>query len=207
MSDNLKLFGKPLIVNGILLGKLNSFHIIETSIWLFIALIFFIFSFEFNQNIEIYIFGATGWPRAVLVLLTLASLGNLYHLWRNGDAIQPGRVGFSSDDNEEEVANRDFISYLKLFCILISPFLYAYSLKPIGFYSASPIFILIIILILGERRWRWIIGVTAFIYTLLLLLFVGFLNAPLPQGYISPFYDFSANILSLNTQLQNMKSW
>ena len=85
------------------MGKLNSFHIIETSIWLFITLVFFIFSFEFNQNIEIYRFGATGWPRAVLVLLTLVSLGNFYHLWRNGDAIQPGRVGFSSDDNEEEI--------------------------------------------------------------------------------------------------------
>ena len=35
---------------------------------------FFAFSFEFNQPIEIYKFGATGWPRVVLLLLLLATI-------------------------------------------------------------------------------------------------------------------------------------
>ena len=36
-------------------------------------------------------------------------------------------------------------------------------------------------------------------------LFLVVLNAPLPQGNTSPFYDFSAWILTMNTQLQ--KAW
>jgi hypothetical protein len=30
------------------------------------------------------------------------------------------------------------------------------------------------------------------------------LNAPLPQGTVSPFYDFSAFMLRMNNQLQNL---
>jgi hypothetical protein len=30
------------------------------------------------------------------------------------------------------------------------------------------------------------------------------LNAPLPQGNVSPFYDFSGFILKMNTNLQNL---
>ena len=186
------------------MGKLNIFHIVETCSWFLLAVIFFIYSFEFNQNIEIYKFGATGWPRAILILLILVTLGNLFHLWKNGDTVQPGRVGFSNEESDNEKVNRDFFSYIKLLTILFFPFLYAYSLKPLGFYSAAPIFIVIIIVTLGERRLSWVIGVTVLIYLLLLLLFVYFLNAPLPQGYVSPFYDISAKILSFNNMLQNM---
>ena len=186
------------------MGKLNIFHIIESCTWFLLAIIFFIFSFEFNQDIEIYKFGATGWPRAVLILLILVSLGNLFHQWRYGDTVQSGRVGFMSEESDNEQVNRDYLSYVKLVTILFLPFLYAYSLKPLGFYSAAPIFIIVIILTLGERRLNWVIGVTALIYFLLLLLFVYFLNAPLPQGYISPFYDISAKILSFNNTLQKM---
>jgi uncharacterized membrane protein len=51
------------------MGHLNKYHMFEAGIWLTIATVFFIYSFEFNQNIEIYKFGATGWPRAVVLML------------------------------------------------------------------------------------------------------------------------------------------
>jgi len=40
-----------------------------------------------------------------------------------------------------------------------------------------------------------------FIYFLIILLFMVLLNAPLPQGNVSPFYDFSAFMLTINTKL------
>ena len=51
------------------LGRLDKSHMIEAAVWFAIVLIFFGYSFEFNQPIEIYEFGATGWPRVVLFLL------------------------------------------------------------------------------------------------------------------------------------------
>jgi len=55
--------------------------------------------------------------------------------------------------------------------------------------------------LLGEKSIKWILGITLFIYFLLILLFMVILNAPLPQGNVSPFYDFSALMLTINTNL------
>ena len=62
------------------MSKLKVSHIVETSVWIAIISVFFAFSFEFDQEIEIYIFGATGWPRAVLGILLLVVLGILKEL-------------------------------------------------------------------------------------------------------------------------------
>ena len=87
---------------------------------------------------------------------------------------------------------------------LLLPLLYAWSLKPIGFYAATPVFAALIIILLGERRPKWVIGISLLIYILLIGLFMIVLNAPLPQGTVSPFYDFSAFMLRMNTQLQHL---
>ena len=57
------------------MGKLTRSHMVETAIWFVIVAVFFGFSFEFDQPIEIYEFGATGWPRVVLLMLLLAAIG------------------------------------------------------------------------------------------------------------------------------------
>ena len=82
------------------MSKLNRGHIVENILWLSIVLVFYIFSFEFDQEIEIYRYGATGWPRSILILLFLVSLGNLLHTYKKGSEAQLGRVGIS-DDLEE----------------------------------------------------------------------------------------------------------
>lgn len=184
------------------MGKLTKSHLIESAVWLSVSVIFFGFSFEFNQPIEIYIFGATGWPRVVICLMLLVTIGNFYHQYKHGSAIQTGRVGIA---DEEEAGSYDSLSaVIKVLAVLGTPFLFALSLKPVGFYFATPFFIALIIIIFGERRWTWILGITALLYALLLGLFMVILNAPLPQGNVSPFYDYSAFILRLNNDLQQL---
>jgi len=56
----------------------------------------------------------------------------------------------------------------------------------------------------GERRIKSLLIMTAIIYAIFIGLFLVILNAPLPQGNTSPFYDYSAWILKLNTQLQEL---
>ena len=185
------------------MGKLTRSHMIETGVWLTICIIFFTFSFEFNQPIEIYKFGATGWPRVVLLLLLLATIGNFYYLRTHGSAVQKGRVGIA-DEDESDTDYGDFGAVVKVIGVLGTPFVFAMLLKPVGFYFATPFFIALIIVLFGERRVKWVLGITAMIYAILLGLFMVVLNAPLPQGNMSPFYDYSALILTLNTQLQQM---
>ena len=185
------------------MGNLTRSHMIETGVWLAIFIIFFVYSFEFNQPIEIYKFGATGWPRVVLLLLLLATIGNFFYLRTHGSAVQKGRVGIADEDG----AGTDYSdtgAVKKVVGVLGTPFVFAMLLKPVGFYFATPFFIALIIFLFGERRVKWIFGITALIYAILLGLFMVVLNAPLPQGNMSPFYDYSAFILTLNTQLQQM---
>jgi len=181
------------------MSKLKKSHIVETLVWLTIVAVFYVYSFEFGQEIEIYKFGATGWPRFILGFLLLVTLGNLLHLYKKGSEAQHGRVGIT--DQDEEISYDGIGSIQKILAILALPLIFAWSLKPVGFYSATPVFIALTILLLGEKRIKWVLGITLFIYFLLILLFMVILNAPLPQGNISPFYDFSAFMLTLNTKL------
>jgi hypothetical protein len=185
------------------LGQLGKSHLVEAGIWSLIVAIFFGYTFEFNQPIEIYKFGATGWPRVIILLLLLVTLGNLFHQFRNGSAIQKGRVGIAETD-EAPTDYSNPATLAKIMAILFTPFLFAWLLKPVGMYSGAPFFIAAVIWLFGERRWQWILGITLLIYAILLGLFVVTLNAPLPQGNVSPFYDVSGFILKMNTQLQQL---
>ncbi|MEM7170020.1 MAG: tripartite tricarboxylate transporter TctB family protein [Pseudomonadota bacterium] len=184
------------------MGKLTRSQVVEAALWFAIVAIFYAFSFGFDRPIEIYKFGATGWPRVVLFLLLLAAIGNLAYTWRHGSAAQKGRVGIADDVPATTV--RSPRQLLRMGGVLATPFAFALLLKPVGFYFASPFFIAAIILLFGERRIKYILVITGFIYLLLLGLFVVLLNAPLPQGNVSPFYDYSAFILTLNSKLQQM---
>ena len=182
--------------------QFTKMHFIESTVWASLVILLFAFSFEFDKEIEIYKFGAAGWPRAVLGMLLLVIVGNIFHQIHHGDNIQTGRVGVSEDEMSD--VNRTFGSMVTLTLFLLAPLLYAWSLKPIGFYSATPFFIASIICLLGEFRVRRVLSITALIYGLLILLFLLILNAPLPQGTVSPFYDFSAFMLRISYQLQNL---
>jgi len=102
------------------MGKLGRTDIFEAVFWLLIAIIFFAFSFNFNQPIEIYKFGATGWPRVILFLMALVALGNFYQAYSKGSAAQEGRVGAKENDDPIEYTSTG--QYFKTGMILILPF-------------------------------------------------------------------------------------
>ena len=187
------------ILEGQPLGRLTRTHLIEAIVFLLIVAIFYGFSFEFNQPIEIYRFGATAWPRVVIFLLLLATLGNLWFQYKYGSATQE-TIGQSNDESDLS----DPAAIMRMLAILLTPFLFAWLLKPVGIYSSAPFFIAAIIWLFGERRWKAILIMTLVIYFVFIGLFLVILNAPLPQGNVSPFYDFSAWILTLNAKLQGL---
>ena len=185
------------------MGRLTKSHLIEACVWLLIVAVFFGYSFEFNQTIEIYKFGATAWPRVIVGLLLIATLGNIYYQYRHGSAAQEGRVGLAEADSDQTDFS-DSGTVLKMAAVLLVPFLFAWLLKPVGIYFSAPFFIAAIMWLFGERRWRAILIVTLGIYLIFLGLFLVALNAPLPQGNTSPFYDYSAWVLKMNTRLQEL---
>jgi len=181
------------------MGRLTRTHLVEAVIFLLIVAVFYAFSFEFNQTIEIYRFGATAWPRVVLAMLLIATLGNIWFQYKHGSVSQ-GTIGQS--DDEADYSDPGMIP--RMAAVLLTPFVFAWLLKPVGIYFSAPFFIAAIIWLFGERRWKAILLMTALIYFIFIGLFLVILNAPLPQGNTSPFYDFSAWILTLNAKLQGL---
>ena len=182
------------------MGRLTRTHLIEAVIFLLIVALFYGFTFEFNQPIEIYRFGATAWPRVVIALLLITTLGNIWFQYKHGSAAQ-GTIG----QKEEEAP--DFSepgSLPRMIAVLLTPLIFAWLLKPVGIYFGAPFFIAAIIWLFGERRWKPILLMTVLIYVVFIGLFLMVLNAPLPQGNTSPFYDFSAWILTMNAKLQGL---
>lgn len=185
------------------MGRLNRSHLIEAAIWLSIVVVFYAYSYEFNQTIEIYIFGATGWPRMVLLLLLVATLGNLYHQYRNGSDAQGGILGAAAEVDRASIF-ADHATAIRMAIVLLAPFAFAFLLRPVGIYFSAPFFIALVMILFGERSWKAIAIMTLIIYITFIGLFLVILNAPLPQGNVSPFYDFSAWMLKMNTQLREL---
>jgi hypothetical protein len=110
------------------MGHLRTGHLVEAGIWLLLCLILFIYSFEFDQGIEIYKFGATAWPRAIILLMAIAALGQLFHHWKRGDEASSEIISAATDEGSgeatEDARYSDFNWYLSTFGLLLIPFAY-----------------------------------------------------------------------------------
>jgi hypothetical protein len=110
------------------MGNLRTGHLVEAGIWLLLCLILFIYSFEFDQGIEIYKFGATAWPRAIILLIAIAAVGQLFHHWKRGDETSSEIISAATDDGSGEAAQEahhsDIKWYLSTFGLLLIPFAY-----------------------------------------------------------------------------------
>ena len=160
---------------------------IETGLWIALAVLAFVFSQSFAQNIEIYRFNATGWPRAIIVLILIAIAANLYQTWRHGSE---SRV-MLGNDGEEETQPLTPLSIARIGTMLLLPIVYAFLLPTVGFYILTPLFIFALLLLMGERRPVTLALVTFGIYGLLVFFFGKLLYLNLPVGTWQPAYDFS----------------
>ena len=67
-----------------------------------------------TRTIEIYKYGASAWPRAIILLIAIAAMGQLYHHWKYGDqATRRKCSGAASDDGAEEAAHEAHHENLK----------------------------------------------------------------------------------------------
>lgn len=81
--------------------------------------------------------------------------------------------------------------------ILALPIFFASLLEDLGFYALAPVFIIGIMILMGERRIGRMAMIMPFIYGLILLFFVSLLYVGLPTGNLKPFYNFGNWIVTL----------
>ena len=164
-------------------------QIFELVFWLGFAALAYVMTFDFDQELEIYAFGAHGWPRAVIAVIVLSALGQAYHDLRFYKT--------DADEEAEDEVERGGHYVLRMAAILGLPLVYAALLSAVGFYVLTPFFILAFLLFAGERRLPWLIGVTLGIYGFLLIAFARIFYVGLPVGTMRPFYDISNALLVL----------
>ncbi len=110
------------------MGRLRPGHLVEAGFWLGLCLFLYVYSFEFDKNIEIYKFGASGWPRAIILLIAIAAIGQLIHHYVKGDESSSQIISAAVDDGSEEAAHEAHHEtvkwYLSTFALLAIPFIY-----------------------------------------------------------------------------------
>ncbi len=176
--------------------------IVEPIIWIVFAALAYYFSFNFEKEIEIYRYGASGWPRAIIVLIVIAAIflfikrgsHSGFHPEDKAQAIAHPQV---TDETIDTESVRDGAYYLKVGATLLLPVVYAALLEKIGFYTLTPFFICGFLLLAGERRIKVLIAMSLGIYVLFVFIFGKLLYINLPIGTMRPFYDFSNWLLVL----------
>ena len=235
------------------MGNIKTSHIVEVSLWLALVIFLFIYSFEFNKDIEIYKYGASSWPRAILLLIAIAAVGQFLYQIKRGDGVSSSMMQQATDDGAEQAAQDSthntfgwYMWTLLLLCIpfvymnlpewiaglmglekgglhvvkLISaavlvaiygilmkgnhlgailalPILFAAFLQDFGFYAMAPLFILTVMFLMGERRFKHMGIIMLGIYAIIIFMFVSVLYVGLPTGNISPFYEFGTQLVNI----------
>ena len=169
--------------------------------WIFwCALVFVLWSQTgaFSEDIAEYAFGATGWPRAVLVGLLLGAtgqwaLGVLEHRAGRGGAARRAtqREGGAGGGAQRTVGRVQQVA------IFAFPMLYLWLMHRVGFFVATPLFVMGYLMVLEVRDWRRLAGVTAAVYGIILLVFVRFFYVALPVGAWPAFYDINNWIITI----------
>ena len=173
------------------MNKLTTSQWLEVAFWFVFAGLAYVFSFNFSRDIEMYKFGAAGWPRVLIFLIVAAAIGQLIQLLR-GREVDARAVAAGNQSSIADAAGRhDTASIIRMGLTLALPLVYAGLLNYTGYYFTTPLFLAGYLYLIGERRVKWLVVVPLVIWVVLTILFTRFLYVGLPVGYWPGFYDFS----------------
>jgi hypothetical protein len=160
----------------------------EWLIWVAIAAFAYSQTMTFDKVIPDYPIGPTGWPRTIGWLIVAGATGQLlYNL-------------LGAREAEVEAVQRRRDGALKIaqrLSVFLLPFVYLYLTPRIGFYVSTPVFIVALMLLLEVRSIVAIVGVTATVYGLILLIFTRFFFVALPNGNLDGFYELNNAIIGI----------
>ncbi|MBB4302748.1 hypothetical protein GGD81_001784 [Rhodobium orientis] len=172
--------------------------ILEWIFWVGFAALVYAQTGYFDKKIPEYAFGATGWPRALTIAMIIGATGQFVYqmasIWRGKDL-----AAIDGDDSEPQANGKTATlgSKLQRLGIFVVPLIYLYLMPRIGFYVATPIFVVVLLLLFEVRSVITIATVTAIVYGLALLVFTRFFYVALPTGRIEAFYDINNAIISI----------
>ena len=196
-----------------------STRVLIASEWLFwavLALILWLQTGAFSEEIAEYKFGADGWPKMVILGIIVGATGQAAFKWFAVSVVNEGDEA-RQDASEAPVAGlsppvplptnllstgllpKNSTAWRKLgqkLAIFGLPLVYLWAMHRIGFFVASPLFIALYLYVLEARNWRHIAGVTAIILALVFYVFVRLFYVAVPVGAWEIFYSVNNEIIT-----------
>ncbi|WP_157928932.1 tripartite tricarboxylate transporter TctB family protein [Pararhizobium haloflavum] len=164
---------------------------LEWAVWVGFALLAYSQTGLFDREIPEYRFGATGWPRAVCLLMIAGATGQF--LMR---CLTIARGVVETDAAEEaprqKLSGREIAQRTAIFLL---PLVYLYAVPYLGFYLMTPLFMLALMLILEVRSPGPLIGVPLTVSVIFLLVFTRLFYVGMPVGNLPGFYDVNNAII------------
>jgi len=167
------------------MGKLTAGQWTEIVIWLAVAAVAYGFSFEFDRDIEMYKFGASGWPRVIVLLIALSAAGQFLQDLRKAQTAPLYDPGYFSQFSEH---GPRFV--IRMGLTLTLPLVYAALLQGMGYYFLTVFFLMGYLYLTGEHRPIVLFLVPFSIFIVVTIIFTRVLYVGLPTGYWPGFYDF-----------------
>ena len=163
----------------------------EWLFWSVLALILWMQTGAFSEEIAEYKFGADGWPKMVIIGIVVGATGQAIIKLMD-------RSASAQDDNENDAkpAVMTWQKRVQQLAIFGMPLLYLWAMHRIGFFVASPLFIMAYLWVLEVRNWCHILGVTAIILALLFFVFVRLFYVAVPVGAWESFYAINNEIIT-----------
>jgi hypothetical protein len=167
------------------MGRLSPGQWFEVGAWLVVAGAAYGFSLQFDRDIEMYRFGAAGWPRLIILLIALGALGQFVQDLRRAQDKPLSETGYFDRFSEHGAG-----FFLRMGLTLALPIVYAGLLQGMGYYFLTPLFLIAYLYLTGEHRIKPLILVPLFLYLVVTFIFTRLLYVGLPTGYWPGFYDF-----------------
>jgi putative tricarboxylic transport membrane protein len=122
------------------------------------------------------IYGKLGpgfWPKFILIVMMILSL------WIAADAFRARKksVGEKATQVAKSAGGR-----IRFFSTLVLMIAYFFLMNIIGFVALTPLFLIAFMVLLGEKSWPWMIGLSIGMTILIILAFTQAMYVPLPRG-------------------------
>jgi hypothetical protein len=172
--------------------------IFEGLIWILIACVAYLLTYQFNEPLPQYRYGASGWPRTLIIgIAVFAVISVLWGVFLPGKKGPAGGGKAEISDAPRTRTTTRASAKVKHLGAFVMPLLYLFLIPRAGFFIVTPLFLAGYMALLGERRWVHLVGTTLLIYILSLIVFTELLYVPLPVGNWPGFYDVNSFFLAL----------
>lgn len=174
----------------------------EIAVWATVLVVFGTASFYYAGGYSVFRYGTAAWPGAILVLMALALIGQIwdYRLAKpSADARDNGTEARRKVLALSRLKNMDVPATLRVMGAFGIPLLYVLMLSGVGYYALTPFFIAAYLVNAGEKRIAPILATTVGVYVVLTVIFTRFLYVGLPLGNWPGFHavgSFVSGILS-----------